>query len=82
MEFKKAVKSSAKLRAALFGPSGAGKTWSALAVGSGMGGALAVIDSERGSASKYADRFSFDCVNLKTKIVEEYVAAIKSAAPR
>jgi hypothetical protein len=77
--FKKAVKSKAKLRGALFGPSGAGKTFSALAIASGMGSKIALIDSERGSASKYADRFSFDVVDLEVKTVEEYTAMIAAA---
>ncbi len=63
--FTKATKSSAKLRAALFGPSGAGKTLTALRIAAGLGGAIAVIDTERGSASKYADRFSFDVLDLE-----------------
>lgn len=79
MEFKKAVKSQAKLRAALFGPSGAGKTFSALAIASGMGTRIALIDSERSSASKYADRFSFDALDLEAKSIDEYVAAIQAA---
>lgn len=79
MEFRKAVKSRAKLRAALFGPSGSGKTYSALAVASGMGTRIALIDSERSSASKYADRFTFDTLDLENKTIEEYVAAIQAA---
>jgi hypothetical protein len=81
--FQKAEKSKAKLRAAFFGPSGAGKTFSALAIATGMAEAantkIALIDSERGSASKYADRFSFDVVDLEKKGIDEYVAAISAA---
>ncbi len=79
MAFKKAVKSQAKLRAALFGPSGAGKTFSALAIASGMGKRVAFIDSERGSASKYADRFDFDVLDLEEKSIDSYVEAIAEA---
>lgn len=78
--FKKATKSQAKLRAALFGPSGAGKTFSALRIASGMGGPIAFIDSERGSASKYADRFEFDVCDLTNKTIAGYVTAINEAA--
>lgn len=78
--FQKAVKSQSKLRCALFGPSGSGKTFSALAIASGMGGKIALIDSERGSASKYADRFSFDTVDLDKKNIDEYVQIINAAA--
>lgn len=84
MAFKKAIKSQAKLRAALFGPSGAGKTYTALEIGTGItsviGGKIALIDSERSSASKYADRFEFDQVDLEVKDIDEYVKFIKEAA--
>jgi hypothetical protein len=80
MKFQKATKSQAKLRAALFGPSGAGKTYSCLRIATGLGGPIAVIDTERGSASKYADRFEFDVLDLQDKSIEGYTAAIKAAA--
>lgn len=78
--FTKATKAKAKLRAAFFGPSGAGKTYTALRVAVGLGGPIAVIDTERGSASKYADRFDFDVLDLEDKSVDCYVEAIKDAA--
>lgn len=78
--FSKATKASAKLRAAVFGPSGSGKTMSALRIATGLGGRVAVIDTERGSASKYADRFAFDVLDLDTPTVENYRAAIEAAA--
>ena len=77
--FKKATKKQCKLRAALFGPSGSGKTFSALRIASGMGGKIAVIDTERGSASKYSDRFDFDVCELLNKTIDGYCEAIKSA---
>lgn len=79
-QFKPATKASAKLRAALFGPSGSGKTFSALRIASGLGGRIAVIDTERGSASKYADRFRFDVLDLADKSIQAYQAAIQAAA--
>ena len=79
MGFQKAVKSKSKLRCALFGPSGAGKTFSALSIAKGIGGKVAVIDSERGSASKYADKFEFDVVDLEKKSIDEYVQFIAEA---
>lgn len=81
MGFKKATKAAAKLRAAFFGPSGAGKTFSALRVATGLsaGGQVAVIDTERGSASKYADRFAFDVMELEDQSIDGYVAAIRDA---
>jgi hypothetical protein len=54
MGFQKATKSKAKLRMALIGPSGSGKTYTALRIGFNLGDKVAVIDTERGSASKYA----------------------------
>lgn len=61
--FKKATKKKARLRMALCGPSGSGKTFTALKIGTGLaqGGKVLVLDTERGSASKYADQFGFDC---------------------
>jgi len=79
MGFQKAVKSKSKLRCALFGPSGSGKTYSALSIAKGIGGKVAVIDSERGSASKYADKFEFDVVDLEKKSIDEYVQFISEA---
>lgn len=79
--FQKATKEAAKLRAALFGPSGAGKTFTALRLATGIGGPIAVVDSERGTASKYADRFDFDVCNLPSKqhTIKDYVTAINAA---
>jgi hypothetical protein len=78
--FQKAVKSKSKLRAAIFGASGSGKTFSALRVATGLGEKIAVIDSERGSSSKYADRFNFDVCDLEKRTIESYCDAIKSAS--
>lgn len=79
MGFKKATKTQSKLRLALFGASGSGKTYSALRIAKGIGGKIAVIDSERGSASKYSDRFDFDVVDLDSKNIDEYVHWIEEA---
>ena len=80
--FKKATKASAKLRAAVFGPSGAGKTFTSLRVATGLadGKPVAFIDTERGSASKYSDRFEFDVLELEDKSIAGYVDAIRMAA--
>lgn len=77
--FKKATKSQAKLRAAVYALSGGGKTFSSLAIATGLGGKIAVIDTERGSASKYADRFDFDVLELEDRTIESYIEAIKAA---
>jgi hypothetical protein len=66
--FRKAVKEEAKLLMAVSGPSGAGKTYTALRFATelaGLGGRIAVVDTEHGSASKYADLFSFDTLHME-----------------
>lgn len=55
--FVDAVKEAEKARIALAGPAGSGKTWSALAIAQAFGGTLGVIDTEKGSARKYASDF-------------------------
>lgn len=52
--FSPATRTSTKARVALAGPSGSGKTWTALTLAHALGERIAVIDTERGSASKYA----------------------------
>lgn len=80
MGFKKATKTTAKLRAAFYGPAGAGKTFSALRVATGMGGRIGVIDTERGRSAKYADRFDFEIAEPETNTVDGYLALFKMAA--
>lgn len=80
--FHPATKSRARARIALVGPSGSGKTYSALAIAAGLGKRVAVIDTERGSASKYAGlpgMPAFDVLELDTFAPETYVAAIAAA---
>lgn len=79
IQFQRARKSKAKLRLALIGPSGSGKTFTALAIASGLGGRVAVIDTEHGSTSKYADRFDFDVLELDEFHPRRYVEAIRAA---
>ncbi len=77
--FKKATKKQAKLRLAFVGPAGSGKTYSALEVASHLGGRIAVLDTERGSASKYAGIFQFDALEPESFSPDTYVEAIKAA---
>lgn len=81
--FKPAEKRRAKLRLALDGPAGAGKTYTALVTATaiaGPDGRVAVIDTERGSASLYADRFRFDVLELHGSYdPARYVQAIRAA---
>lgn len=78
--FKKATRKQAKLRLALSGPSGSGKTTGALLIAKGLGGKIAVLDTERGSASLYSDQFDFDVVDLEPPYTpERYIDVITAA---
>jgi hypothetical protein len=80
--FQPATRSQSKLRMALYGVSGGGKTYTALAVASALAehGRVAVIDTERGSASKYAGLFNFSVLNLLPPFTpQRYIAAIRDA---
>lgn len=91
MKFEKAVRKKAKLRLALTGPSGSGKTLSALLLAKGIGGQIAVLDSERDSASLYAEPITlpggdvvtppeFDSLSLSAPYTpERYIEAIRAA---
>lgn len=62
--FVKAKREQSKLRLALIGPSGSGKTYSALLIAQGLGGRIAMIDTETGSGSLYADLCDYDVAEL------------------
>lgn len=74
--FQPAIKSQIKARVALDGPTGSGKTWTALkwaTVLAGPDGAkrrddglarISFVDTERRSASLYAPHFTFDVANF------------------
>lgn len=83
MQFKKAKRSLSYLRLAIQGPSGSGKTYGALLLAKGLGGRIAVIDTERGSASLYADNPEmpeFDVLELQPPFTpERYIEAITAA---
>ncbi|AMO83168.1 MULTISPECIES: ATP-binding protein [Hafniaceae] len=80
MKFEKAMRKKAKLRLALTGPSGAGKTYSALVICKSMGGKTAVIDTEKGSASLYSNEFDFDVLELDPPFSpERFIEAIAAA---
>lgn len=82
--FKKATKAQSFARIALYGPSGSGKTAGSLRIASGLGGRIAVIDSERGSASKCVNhpdfQVEFDVCELDALGIECYTGAIYDAA--
>jgi len=78
--FRKATKHQQKLRLAISGPAGSGKTYTQLLLAKHLGQRIAVIDTERGSASKYAgDVADFDVVELEVFAVHAYLDAIADA---
>lgn len=78
--FQRATRKKSRLRLALCGPSGSGKTYSALAIAQGIAQPIAVIDTERGSASLYADMAEFDVMELSPPFAPAvYVQAIREA---
>jgi len=84
--FQKAERKKAKLRLGLCGPSGAGKTMSALRLMMGLldppyEGKIAVIDTEHASASLYAHVVPFDTMIFEPPYdVTRLLAAMKEAA--
>lgn len=83
MTFTKAIKRESKLRMAIAGPSGSGKTYTALAIASALanGKSVAMVDTEHGSASKYADLFQFDVLEMHPPYhPDRFVEAINEAA--
>ncbi len=81
-QFKPAVRESVGLIIGLAGPSGAGKTYSAMRLASGIAGdkPFAVIDTEGGRAKHYADQFKFDHGDLMPPFrPQAYAEAIHAA---
>lgn len=80
--FKKATRKQAKIKLAVTGASGSGKTFSALRLAKGLadGRKVAVIDTENGSASLYSDRFDFDTLDLSPPFThDKFIGAINAA---
>jgi len=65
--FNKATRKGNYIKLAITGPSGAGKTFSALRLAKGLtdNGKIAFIDTENESASLYATDFDFDVTNVE-----------------
>lgn len=86
MAFIRASRVATKLRLALSGPAGAGKTRTALEISRHLvtsGQRIAVVDTEQGSASKYADvgGLDFDVMEIKGNYHPKQIAgAIQEAA--
>lgn len=78
--FVPAVRMKTAIKLALVGMPGTGKTYTAMTLAKQWGLKTAVIDSERGSASKYADVFSFDVLTIDGDYhPTKYTNAIKAA---
>jgi hypothetical protein len=82
--FAPATREQAKARIALEGPSGSGKTYTALTLGTAMADRVALIDTERGSASKYAlgsrgNGFTFDTLQMTKFDPRDLVGALAAA---
>lgn len=76
-QIRRAQRRKAKLRLALIGPTGSGKTYSALRLAFGMGGKVGVVDTENGSADLYADLGEYDVITLEAPYtVAKYREAI------
>lgn len=81
LNFTPAVRHEAKARVALIGPTGAGKTWTALEWAGVLGDRVAVIDTENGSASLYSDQYRFDTATWPPPYdATKLVGAIRDAA--
>lgn len=79
MEIRKAERKKAKLRLGIAAPSGAGKTYSALLLGFGLGGKVGLIDTEHGSGDLYAHLGDYDIINIEAPYtVTKYTQAIKA----
>lgn len=83
MAFQKAERKRAKLKLAMTGPAGSGKSLSSLYLASGLGNKIAVIDTENDSASLYAgfkDVPSFDSCTIEPPYtIAKYIDAINDA---
>lgn len=79
-----AARQRVNLRLSIFGPSGAGKTMTALRIATGMThihpGKIGLIDSELGSSELYADRWPFDVLHVPDHTTDTYISAIQEFA--
>lgn len=83
-QIKKAERKSIFARIALDGPTGSGKTYSALSLAQGLkeNKRILVIDTERSSADRYADDFDFDKIDMPDHNPETYIEALASVDPQ
>lgn len=83
MQIRKAERKKAKLKMAISGPTGSGKTLSALLIAYGITGdwsKIAVIDTENNSADLYAHLGEYSVISLEPPFTtERYIQAIQMA---
>ena len=80
MTFTKATKTKSKLRLAITGTAGSGKTYGALLIAQGLGGKIAMIDTENGSGNVYSDLCDYDICNLSAPYdPRKYIECIHEA---
>lgn len=78
--FKKAERKKAFLKIAITGVSGSGKTYSALQLAQGLGGKIAMIDTENGSGELYSSLCDYDVAPMEAPFSpEKYIEYIKEA---
>jgi len=76
---RKAERKRTKLRLALAGPTGSGKSMSALLLAFGLGERVGMIDTERGSGDLYAHLGDYDIISLEPPFtVPKYREALKA----
>lgn len=81
MQLKRAERKQAKIKLALQGASGSGKTYSALLLANGIckdWTKIAVIDTEHGSSNLYAHLGEYSVVTLENYAPENYIRAIET----
>lgn len=80
MAFRKAQRKQAKLRLAITGPAGSGKTYSSLLLAFGLGGKIAMIDTENGSGDLYSSLGDYDICGLSAPYApQRYLQLIREA---
>jgi hypothetical protein len=82
VDFQRAVRQNIPLLIGIAGPTGGGKTMSALRIAKGLAGdkPFALIDTEAGRALHYADEFAFDHADLRAPFTpDRYAEAILAA---
>jgi hypothetical protein len=81
--FKKAERKQSKLRLAICGPAGSGKSYSSIMIAKGLtqkNGKIAVIDTENGSSELYSHIANFDVATLTPPYTpQRYIDLIKMA---